>query len=50
MLQYVKERDGVRLPHIVKEVQCSPPGSLATMMDYSTVTETVNGFEQKILT
>ena len=34
----------------MKEVLCSPPCTFPTIMDYATITETVNGVEQKILT
>ena len=50
LLQFVKERDGIRLPHLIKEVFCSPPASLSTVLDYATLLETVNGIDQKILT
>ena len=49
LLQFVKERDGVRLPHLVKEVYCSPAADISTVMDYATVMETVNGIDQKVL-
>ena len=40
----------MRIPHTLKEVICSPPAHISTVMDYVTLTETVNGLEQKILT
>jgi hypothetical protein len=49
-LEFLIERDGMRIPHTLKELLCSPPAHISTVMDYVSLTETVNGLEQKILT
>jgi hypothetical protein len=49
-LEFLIERDGMRIPHTLKELLCSPPAHIPTVMDYVSLTETVNGLEQKILT
>ena len=50
VLQFVKERNGIRLPHLIKELYCSPPASIPTVLKYSTLVETINGIDKKILT
>lgn len=45
-----KEVDGVRVPMRLKEVLCSPPGSLPLVLDYATISETLGeNNERKIL-
>ena len=43
---YVKERDGIRLPHVHKQIFCTPPAPLDLVMNHSThITEVVGGVE-----
>lgn len=49
IIQVIMERDGTHMSHIVKDVMCSPPATLPTIMDYCTVGETVDGIDRKIL-
>ena len=50
VIQFIKERDGVRIPYLIKELFCSPPATLPLVLDYATITESISGADQKILT
>ena len=41
VINLIKERDGVRLPCLIKELFCSPPCTLPLALDYATITETL---------
>lgn len=42
-LETIKEKDGVRMPHVVKEVTCDPPCDIETLKNYSLLKESVGG-------
>ena len=50
VLNFMKERDGVRLPHLVKQIECFPPCSIDLLLEHSTLKETINDEDQWILT
>lgn len=44
-LEYTKERDGVKIPHVIREVVCDPPCNLDTIRDYIQFKEQIGGDE-----
>jgi hypothetical protein len=40
-LETTKEKDGVKIPHVLREVTCEPPCELKTLQDYVKMHETV---------
>ena len=49
VINIIKERDGVRLPLVVKELFCSPPSTIPLVLDYATISESLGDAERKIL-
>ena len=49
-LETIKEKDGVRMPHLVKEITCDPPCDLKTVRDFVKMRElTESGGEKALL-
>lgn len=48
-LESIKEKNGVKMPHTVKEVTCDPPCDLDTLKKYSQMKESVGDKEQELL-
>ena len=47
----MKERDGVHLPFVQKQIICNPGAPLELVIEHAgTITETVAGQEQRVLT
>jgi len=41
-LDYLQERDGVRVPHIVKQIFCNPPAPIELLQKNINLKETIN--------
>lgn len=50
LINFIKEKDGVSMPHFHKQIFCSPPAPVDTVRNNSTVWETIGGYDQKVLT
>jgi len=48
-LETIKEKDGVTIPNIVREVTCEPACDIETLQDYVNLKENIGGQESKIL-
>ena len=48
-LETIKEKDGVRMPHLVKEVTCDPPCDIDTVKDFVKLKEIGSSGEEKAL-
>jgi len=44
-LETTKEKDGVKIPHIVREIECDPPCELETLQKAIQFKENVGGKE-----
>lgn len=42
-LETTKEKDGVRIPHILREITCDPPCDLDTVKNYAKIRENLGG-------
>ncbi len=40
-----KEKDGVKIPHVLKQVTCDPPCEIDTLKDYVALKENAGGPE-----
>jgi len=49
-INFLKEKDGIRIPHKVKQIICSPASSIQLLQDNSTIFESVNGIDNRVLT
>jgi hypothetical protein len=50
LIHLMKERDGIRIPHLVKQIFCSPACSLQLLQENASLMETVDGRDNKVLT
>jgi hypothetical protein len=48
-LETTKEKDGVRIPHILREITCEPEMDLETVRKYAKLRENIGGPAQPIL-
>ena len=49
-LESTKEKDGVKFPHVLKEVTCDPPCDMKTLQDFVQLRETIgSGHDQGFL-
>lgn len=49
-LESTKEKDGVKFPHVLKEVTCDPPCELKTLQDFVDIRESIgSGDDQGFL-
>jgi hypothetical protein len=46
----VREKDGMRIPHNVRMVVCTPPVDLETFAENTEIKENINGVEDRVLT
>lgn len=44
-LETTKEKDGVKIPHVIREITCDPPCELDTLKDYVKFKELTGGQE-----
>jgi len=49
-IHLMKERDGIRIPHIIKQIFCSPGSSIQLLQDNSTLKESINEVDSLVLT
>jgi hypothetical protein len=49
-LETTKEKDGVKIPHVVKEIVCDPPCDIETLKNYIQFKEQAGTEEQAIFT
>jgi hypothetical protein len=47
-LETTKEKDGVKIPHMLREIECDPPCDLETLQKCISFKENVGGKEQKV--
>ena len=51
MVNYTKEKDGVKMPHIHKQIVADPPAPIELITSHSElVWETVGGYDQRVMT
>ena len=50
IINYIKEKDGIRIPHIIKQVFCNPAVSVECLRDNCIFKETINDEERRVLT
>lgn len=46
----MKERDGIRIPHIIKQVFCHPGSSIELLQENATLKESINEIDSTVLT
>jgi len=44
-LESTKEKDGVKIPHVVREIECDPPCDLETLQKHIQFKENIGGRE-----
>jgi hypothetical protein len=41
MVSFVKEKEGIRMPHLLKQIFCSPPAQIQMIQQYANLTESM---------
>ena len=51
VVSYAKEKDGIKMPHIHKQIVCDPPASPDFIISHTDmVWETIGGVDQRVMT
>jgi len=49
VLDYLQERDGVKVPHVVKQIFCDPPAPIDIIQKNVKIKETLGNQDQDVL-